>query len=551
MKILIFDTETSGLDPQWNVILQLSYQIVDSETWQTLKTVNHYFPWPEERSRVNERAIEVNGLTEERLSCEQLSDRKTALEEFVADKDSCGLIVAHNLDFDKKFILASCKEAGVKYAQSGWNNTYDTMKKTVRYCEIPKSYGSGYKWPKLTELADCLWVDYKDINLHDSAGDVELTKRCFESLVAEGQYHFPDGETITVKIQVESPTDIKYTAYDQKGEEINEIMLGMLVSKSRWKGACEELLQIWTEDNEEERKQYIKIYERTPAVKKKEDFSKMLSEIVPNKYSRKPFEEPKPNYEELKRNLEEEAKNNVSSILFWTIKKKRQAYVEDRLDTQFNELMEAYNDRLANHEKAENEAEIKFNEKSEKACTEARERIQGVIEGNLEYVKASIAEASILGDFPLPYKVECEVLQDLSLHAIILLPMYEDLPKLHGVRMASGKYKVKELSDKELRADYAECITGLAFYVAANLINTSPQIPSIRIDAHAKRRDMEEMKEVDEYLYSVAFSRDDIQSIQFDGFNPIEGITQFPHLFNSTKTNIIKSIDISKPLVTN
>jgi uncharacterized protein YprB with RNaseH-like and TPR domain len=52
MRILIFDTETSGLDPQWNVILQLSYQIVDSDSWSTIKSVNHYFSWPEDKTRV-------------------------------------------------------------------------------------------------------------------------------------------------------------------------------------------------------------------------------------------------------------------------------------------------------------------------------------------------------------------------------------------------------------------------------------------------------------------------------------------------------------------
>lgn len=39
MRILIFDTETSGLDPQWNVILQLSYQIVDSDSWAIHKVL--------------------------------------------------------------------------------------------------------------------------------------------------------------------------------------------------------------------------------------------------------------------------------------------------------------------------------------------------------------------------------------------------------------------------------------------------------------------------------------------------------------------------------
>ena len=43
MRILVFDTETSGLDPQWNVILQLSYQIVDSNSWAAIKTVWYEF----------------------------------------------------------------------------------------------------------------------------------------------------------------------------------------------------------------------------------------------------------------------------------------------------------------------------------------------------------------------------------------------------------------------------------------------------------------------------------------------------------------------------
>ena len=68
MNILIFDTETGGVNCYTNDILQLSYQIIDSRSFNVIKEVNHFFPWPEDKSRVQWGAIQVNGLTEEYLA---------------------------------------------------------------------------------------------------------------------------------------------------------------------------------------------------------------------------------------------------------------------------------------------------------------------------------------------------------------------------------------------------------------------------------------------------------------------------------------------------
>ena len=244
MRILVFDTETSGLDPQWNVILQLSYQIVDSDSWDTIKIVNHYFPWPENKARVSQEAIYVNGLTEEVLANKQLSKRKAALEEFVSVKDSCDLLVAHNLEFDKKFIIASCREEGVKFANSGWAQSYDTMKRMTNYCQIPKDWGSGYKWPKLTELADCLDIDYSHIALHDSSSDVELTKQCFKKIVNQGLYSLPKESDITIALHVESPDDLRFEIR-KNGESLDELLLTTIygVTKKALNVARQELIR--------------------------------------------------------------------------------------------------------------------------------------------------------------------------------------------------------------------------------------------------------------------------------------------------------------------
>lgn len=189
MKILIFDTETGGVSPEQNDILQLSYQVIEYATQQVVKKVNHYFPWPEEKWRVCRQAIEVNGLTEEYLATKELSDRYSALEEFFDDMYGCSYLVAHNGDFDKKFIIAEAKRHRYIIGPNEWKPMIDTMKTTTELCQLlPHPGRTGYKWPKLIELAECLRITTDDINLHDSSADVELTKRCFLYLLEKKFY---------------------------------------------------------------------------------------------------------------------------------------------------------------------------------------------------------------------------------------------------------------------------------------------------------------------------------------------------------------------------
>lgn len=187
MRILIFDTETGGTNPYANDILQLSFQIVDGNTFQTIREVNYYFPWPENKYRVQWGAVQVNGLTEEFLATQVLSDRYEALNDFIDELIECDLCVAHNGDFDKNFINATARREGIYPFE--WPKMIDTMKTTVNLCQLSsRGCGRGNKWPKLIELAECLRINTDDINLHDSSADVELAKRCFLYLLERKFY---------------------------------------------------------------------------------------------------------------------------------------------------------------------------------------------------------------------------------------------------------------------------------------------------------------------------------------------------------------------------
>ncbi len=189
--VLIFDTETTGLKEKYNSLLQLSWQVVNIETWEVLSRQNFYFKYPSNPYRVEEKAIMVNNLTTDRLSLLGTSSLQSALHIFNQDLKGCSMIVGHNLLFDTKFIAhaAICinENTGMDLLPNLENpllKSYCIMLSTVDLCKIPQRNNPGeYKRPKLIELAAYLGVGTNDLNLHDSACDVELSKRCFMKLV--------------------------------------------------------------------------------------------------------------------------------------------------------------------------------------------------------------------------------------------------------------------------------------------------------------------------------------------------------------------------------
>ena len=534
MRILVFDTETSGLNPQWNVILQLSYQIVDSDSWATKKTVNHYFAWPEDGSRVTQEAINVNGLTEEVLASKQLSSRKKAFEEFVADKDSCDLLVAHNLEFDKKFIIASCREEGVKFANSGWAQSYDTMKRMTSYCQIPKDWGSGYKWPKLTELADCLGIDYSHISLHDSSGDVELTKQCFKKIVNQGLFSFPQETDMTVTLHVESPDELHFVV-KRNGEPVSQSTIDRIPKKS-WNAACQELIKKWSEENEEERNELIHLYRKSPNLKKEEDFMAEIASINPSQYVRKLFVEPAPSKEQIQEKLEVEAEQEVSSWMFWSLRKKRQEYVEERLEPYYQEQVEVYNQRRAQHEEAESKAEEEYNLLSERRCNERKQRLTALIEGdNAELLEKEMFSVPDIMSLSFPYHVK-STLNGIIISLSLSLPQPKDLPHMEGVRLASGNYKIKEIPDKNKKKDYSEWVLGIAIYVASYYFNVSPKISAVNVEGHVSIKDSNETS-----LYDIAFDRTTYGSLNFEELDIDAALSNFK-VTNKLKKDVLTEL---------
>jgi len=161
MRVLVFDTETTGLPPKntptnqtekWPYIVQLSWAIYNDETKQieeeydNLISLGTHIP-------ISPESTAIHGITSE-LSRARGVPIEVALFAFKPAANRCRRIVAHNLEFDKNMLLVEFYRARI------FNNVfppeeYCTMKNGTPICKCVKTWEDGrtsWKFPKRMEL---------------------------------------------------------------------------------------------------------------------------------------------------------------------------------------------------------------------------------------------------------------------------------------------------------------------------------------------------------------------------------------------------------------
>lgn len=156
--ILFFDTETTGLYP--GQICQLSYIM---QTKEKVKAKNFFFSV----DYVEPSALAVHGFSVQKLK--ELSLGKgfcDFYDEISADFEKSDLICAHNTNFDFSFMRKEYERLGQTFYV---NNEFCSMKKSTPICKLLRKSGSGYKYPKLSELCDFIGISDADISMQADA----------------------------------------------------------------------------------------------------------------------------------------------------------------------------------------------------------------------------------------------------------------------------------------------------------------------------------------------------------------------------------------------
>ena len=194
MKILVFDTETTGLPPKrkssanlqdWPHIVQLSYILYNTDN--NSYVVRNRIINVHDDVVIPEEASNIHGITHE-ICKEKGIPIEDAVIEFSGFIDVCDTLVAHNISFDKQMIIKELERLNYpNYFNIGNKMYYDTMKEGTALCKIVKSNGwqqINYKYPKLIELYMHLFKeDATIINYaHNAIIDVIMTLKCYMAM---------------------------------------------------------------------------------------------------------------------------------------------------------------------------------------------------------------------------------------------------------------------------------------------------------------------------------------------------------------------------------
>jgi DNA polymerase-3 subunit epsilon len=101
LKAAILDTETTGLDPETDKIIELGIVIVEycPETGQFYRVLETYNELEDPGMPISSESIKIHGITDDMVAGKRIID--SDVEHLMSD---VGLIIAHNAAFDRGFV---------------------------------------------------------------------------------------------------------------------------------------------------------------------------------------------------------------------------------------------------------------------------------------------------------------------------------------------------------------------------------------------------------------------------------------------------------------
>ena len=160
MKVLVFDTETTGLPEgrnpsvmdgdKWPHIIQLSFILYDTDTGNMLTCEDHIIKL-DASVVISPESVNIHGITRSQSIRKGIPLRE-AISDFNRALKMADWVVGHNLSFDKRMIMAESNRLKVPQHFTSGNGSgkkeYCTMMNAIELSQIEASGSNGHTYYK-------------------------------------------------------------------------------------------------------------------------------------------------------------------------------------------------------------------------------------------------------------------------------------------------------------------------------------------------------------------------------------------------------------------
>ncbi len=240
MKLICFDTETTGLDVQKEHIIQLSLVKFDTDTWQTIDQRDWYI-LPEGEFTIPAEAEAVHHISKEFLLKHGVSLR-SVYDDLIAFTNGCDFLSYNGNGYDAPILHYNLKRLGLDFAFDG-RTWYDALL-LERIHTAGQVDENGEKLHNNLTAAYTRYYGHPFEGAHNSLDDVRATIEVFKAQIAAHGWDWAQRDEfgfISFDRWLQKRGDYYYlTQGGHKGESIESMLridrsyLEWLVDKCQW-----------------------------------------------------------------------------------------------------------------------------------------------------------------------------------------------------------------------------------------------------------------------------------------------------------------------------
>ena len=357
-------------------------------------------------------------------------------------------------------------------------------------------------------------------------------------------------ENFRVSMNMDHTGSVTFSFTDSLGlpitdEAVKQRLIRKTKANPQYKTHLAQLTRMTYDEVNEETQKFTELYKKTPELKLESEIETALSRVVQKHYTPLPFTEAEPNKDDIRKKLEEEAKEKIVHLFWWKNKPDREKYIEENLPTAYANEMKAWQERKDDFNKEQERIRKEKDREYLVDYLDEKKPLDLFLTCEPEFIIEGLKDEDlklneeIPGGFGLDFSFDQEY---ETLYVDLDLPEVEEIPRRKAEYLPSGNVSFKQKTQKEVQLDYIQCICGLAFLVASRFFNVNCNIKYIQISGYTQRVNRATGEDGDDYVYSVFFDKESFSRLIIKNIDPLLAMREFPCRIKASVTGILTSI---------